>query len=358
MDRASRAQIIEEDESIRARGAAVSAAEARDHLLRTPRQLPARYLYDALGSALFDAICQLPWYTIPRAESALLAKGAGAILPARGGFGRLVELGPGSGAKLATLLRARPGGVGGLEVHLIDVSANALDGARRAVEAAGVAGVATHAQTYEQGLRRALDPPGDRATLVLFLGSNIGNFDRSGSDALLRDVRSTLCEGDGLLLGADLVKPERELLLAYDDPIGVTAAFNRNVLHRVNRELDGTFQVSRFIHRAVWNERASRVEMHLVSPDRQDVQVRGAGMSFTLQPGEYIWTESSYKYTPDGLAALLEDAGLRVAEQWIDERHQFALTLARAAGPRAGRLLRRAGASTALEAALPPPRDP
>jgi uncharacterized SAM-dependent methyltransferase len=133
--------------------------------------------------------------------------------------------------------------------------------------------------------------------------------------------------GDMLLIGADLVKPERELLLAYDDPLGVTAAFNRNLLVRINRELGGRFDVDRFAHRALWSAEHSRVEMHLVSQGRQQVSVDSASVDFVIEDGESIWTESSYKYTPEQIARTLAQAGFKMVEQWLDEPGGFALTL-------------------------------
>jgi len=306
----------------------VQAEEIRDHLLRTPRQLPSRYFYDALGSALFDAICELPWYAITRAESALLESHAAHILPRGGDIVRLVELGAGSGAKLAALLTGAGIRDRDLSVHLVDVSARALDAAAHAVAATGAAPVFVHEQPYEEGLRDALASAADGATLVLFLGSNIGNFDRDAADLFLERVCAAMQPGDQFLIGADLVKPEADLLLAYDDPIGVTGAFNRNLLHRLNRELGADFRVDRFEHRAVWRAAESRVDMHLVSLERQTIHVRDADVTFTMEPGEIIWTESSHKYTADEVAERVERAGFGVSRQWVDERHRFALTLA------------------------------
>jgi uncharacterized SAM-dependent methyltransferase len=143
-------------------------------------------------------------------------------------------------------------------------------------------------------------------------------------------VRATLATGDLLLLGADLVKREAELLAAYDDPLGVTAAFNRNILSRINRELGGNFDLRRFAHRAVWNRDESRIEMHLVSLERQRVRVPGADLAFTLAPGESIWTESSYKFEPKDIVGRIEAAGFRAVRQWVDGADRFALTLGRA----------------------------
>jgi dimethylhistidine N-methyltransferase len=237
----------------------------------------------------------------------------------------VVELGSGNGDKLAMLLSHA--GIGRIRAHLIDLSDAALT---RAVHTLGAVrdadiDVTVHHTTYEDGLHAL--PPAAGPTMVAFLGSNIGNFDPPGAAAFLQLIRAALRQGDWLLLGADLVKPERELLLAYDDPLGVTAAFNKNLLVRLNTELGATFVLDRFAHRAVWNAPASRVEMHLVSRARQHVRIEQAGFGFTLEEGETIWTESSYKYEPHGLAALVEPAGFAQREQWVDEEARFALTL-------------------------------
>ena len=185
-------------------------------------------------------------------------------------------------------------------------------------------------------MQAAGDTAAGRA-LALFLGSNIGNFDRPGAEAFLRGIRASLRRGDALLIGADLVKPERDLLLAYDDPLGVTAAFNRNLLVRINRELGGDFDVDQFVHRAVWEPGPSRVEMHLVSRIPQRVRIAAAGAEaggegeFVFAEGETIWTESSYKYLPEEIVLNLERAGFRLLKQWSDRVDGFALTLAEAA---------------------------
>ena len=212
---------------------ATLADDVRFYLQLTPRQLPSRFLYDALGSSLFEAICHLPWYKITRAELRLLERHAADIGRALGSHARVVELGSGNGEKLATL--ATQAGVRRVHAHLIDLSGAAL--ARSMQVLAGVQGVelkvTVHQATYEDGLL-ALPGAASHSTLVAFLGSNIGNFDIPGAEAFLRLIRGALKAGDYLLLGVDLVKPERELLLAYDDPLGLTAVFNKNLLQRVN----------------------------------------------------------------------------------------------------------------------------
>jgi L-histidine Nalpha-methyltransferase len=294
----------------------------------TPRQLPSRYLYDGLGSALFDAICHLPWYDLERIERRLLARHGDQILRHACPLSRLVEFGPGTGVKLATLL-GRATRTPALSAHLIDVSADALDTAtRRLSDFPGVA-VIPHVGTYEVGLSDvARSVRGGGRTLTLFLGSNVGNFDPPAAHAFLAAVRGSLVEGDLLLLGADLIRAEAELLAAYDDPLGVTAAFNRNLLVRANRELGADFDIEHFAHRAVWNVEESRVEMHLVSQCRQSVRVPASNVEVAFDAGDIIWTESSYKYRPDGVCGMLRRAGFTTVNQWIHEH--FALTLAQA----------------------------
>jgi len=306
----------------------------------TPRQLPSQYLYDALGSALFDAICELPWYGITRAESRLLASHRDEIFALLAGLKRIVELGPGDGRKLRTLLE---GTSEPMTAHLIDVSAGALERAAHTLSDALHVEVVTHEASFEAGLdsiarssRRSPDqdaPPGGdegERTLVLFLGSNIGNFDRTESAALLERISGTLSPGDALLLGADLVKPERDFIVGYNDPLGVSAAFNLNVLLRINRELGGSFDIPSFRHHAVWNAACSRMEMFLVATRAQRVRIDAIDLDLDLADGEAIWTESSYKYTAEGLIAQLEHAGFEPVAQWIDRGDAFALTLARA----------------------------
>jgi L-histidine N-alpha-methyltransferase len=306
------------------------AGDVEYYLTLTPRQLPSRYLYDALGSALFEAICELPWYRITKAERGLLARHGREIFARVDPLSTIVELGPGSGDKLATLIRAGGTRVNRLTLHLIDVSAAALELATRTLAALDVGEIVIvpHQATYEGGLVETAAAAGTAGrTLTLFLGSNIGNFDPPGADAFLLRVRASLANGDTLLIGADLVKPERDLLLAYDDPLGVTAAFNRNLLVRINRELDADFDVSGFHHRALWNGAESRVEIHLVATRAQQVRIPAASLEVTFEAGETIWTESSYKYRPDDVVRMLERAGFQRVEQWIDEADGFALTL-------------------------------
>jgi dimethylhistidine N-methyltransferase len=307
------------------------ARDLKAGFARRPRSLPPKYFYDALGSRLFEAIGLLPWYRITRAETRLLRRAAPAVARALAGPVRVVELGSGSGEKLALVveaIRARPKTA---DVHVVDLSAAALAASLQRL--ATIPGVRArgHLATYEKGLAEAMRPPRKAGEcLVLFLGSNIGNFDPHEAQRLLVDVRRRLRPGDALLLGTDLVKEARALLEAYDDPLGLTAVFNLNVLLRLNRELGADFDLAAWEHRAAWNAEARRVEMHLVSLVSQRVAIPRAGVVADFAAGETIFTESSYKYESRDVRGLAAVAGFRRELQWIDDDARFALTLCRA----------------------------
>ena len=307
------------------------AADVKAGFAKTPRSLPPKYFYDELGSRLFDAICRLPWYRITAAETRLLRRAAPAVARALTGPVRAVELGSGSGEKLAVVVEALRSGRKQPDVHVVDLSAAAVSASlARLAKIHGVKATG-HRAAYERGLAAATAARrGPGACLVLFLGSNIGNFDPPDAARLLAAVRRRLRPGDALLLGTDLVKPARELLAAYDDPLGVTAAFNRNLLVRLNRELGADFDVPAWCHRAVWNARARSVEMHLVSLVRQRVTIPRASVAAVFEPGETIHTESSHKYRPADVDRLAAAAGFRLERRWIDRSAKFALTFCRA----------------------------
>ncbi len=308
------------------------AADVRAGLGASPKKLPSHYFYDELGSQLFEAICQLPWYPITRAERCLLERHAGEMVArfseqtGLGEPGELVELGCGSGDKIALLVQALEARSADLSVHLIDVSDKAHALSQRALARFSRVRVTSHVGTYEAGLA-ALPGAARGRRLVLFLGSNIGNFDPDEARLLLLAIRRALRPGDGLLLGADLVRDEASLVLAYDDPLGVTAAFDKNLLQRMNAELGADFDLAAFAHQARWNARASRMEMHLVSRRQQRVRVPGAAIEVAFAEGESIWTESSYKYTEEGIAAMGRAADLTCAQQWIERGSGFSTTL-------------------------------
>ena len=304
------------------------ARDVRRDLALTPKQLQSRYLYNGLGSALFEAICRLPWYRITRAEGRLLARFATEMVEPLQDPITLVELGCGSGEKLALIAEALRGRRKRVLVHLIDISPDALELSERTLGGLEHVSVVGHRATYEVGLRHAASQrPAAGTMLVLFLGSNIGNFDTPAAEEFLADIRSDLRPGDALLLGVDLVKPEHELMLAYDDPLGVTAAFNKNLLARMNTELLADFDLSAFAHRAVWNPIESRVEMHLESLRAQTVHLPRAECAVEFARGERIWTESSYKYDPDQIVRMGREAGFRLHQQWIEPDARFAVAL-------------------------------
>ncbi|WP_437479141.1 L-histidine N(alpha)-methyltransferase [Sorangium sp. So ce1014] len=308
-------------------------ADVRAGLKASPKHLSPEYFYDALGSHLFEAICQLPWYPLTRAEGALLERHAEEMVAPFGAGASIVELGCGSGEKLALLAAPLCKRVPRLSVHLVDVSETALDLSRRTLGRLPRVETSAHRARYEEGLsrataRRAIDARGgEGAVLVLFLGSNIGNLAPATAAAFLAALRASLRAGDGLLLGADLVKPAADLVLAYDDPLGVTSAFNKNLLARMNRELGATFDLRSFDHRATWNAQGSRVEMHLVSRRRQSIRVGALDLEVAFEEGESIWTESSYKYEPDDVVRMGERAGFRCSKQWIEPIGRFSTTL-------------------------------
>ncbi|MGH9598783.1 MAG: L-histidine N(alpha)-methyltransferase, partial [Terracidiphilus sp.] len=242
----------------------------------------------------------------------------------------IAELGAGSAAKTSLLLAAAAARQSALVYEPIDVSVSALEAAAHRIrrEVAGIA-VAPRVLDYTNGLIFAPPRPGERR-LVLYIGSSIGNFDPTEALHLLRRVRARLNPGDALLLGVDLVKEESTLLAAYDDAAGVTAAFNRNLLTRLNRELAADFDPQTFAHRAVWNRARSRIEMHLESQLAQHIHLRALDLTLQFAPGETIHTENSYKFAPGAPEALLAEAGFAPAATWTDPRNWFAVTLGRA----------------------------
>ncbi len=306
------------------------ASDVRRGLGARPYRLPPHWFYDELGSRLFDAICLLPWYRITRAERRLLPRAARTVAHGGPRPAFVAELGPGNGEKLALFLENLGGAP---RVFLVDISSEALVASTARLAKAGCRRVATVRGTYESGLARIeRERPGRGPALVLFLGSNVGNFEPSRSARFLRDVRSALRPGDGLLLGADLVKPEQDLLLAYDDPLGVTAAFDLNVLARMNRELGADIDLASFSHRAVWNTEEGRIEMFLVSRRPQTVRIPGARLEVPFRKGETIFTEASYKYVARDLRARVEAEGFVARRQFEDKAAGYALMLFEAAG--------------------------
>jgi L-histidine N-alpha-methyltransferase len=304
------------------------AADVRESLTKSgQRELPSKYLYDEVGSALFEAISVLPEYGLTRADARLLKRYAREIVGLLPSPVQVAELGSGSGKKTRWILEALSRRQK-TYYFPIEISPSALAACEKELGQIDLVSIVGHEQPYLEGLRSVADgrAVGDHL-LVLFLGSTIGNFDRGAGEEFLRSVRNILNEGDALLLGTDLEKNIEEQILAYDDPAGVTAAFNMNLLARINRELQGDFDLSCFRHEARWNAVERRMEMHLRSTRRQRVEVPAAGLSMSLDEDETIWTESSHKYRIGEAVEMGERTGFRCAGQWVDEEWPFAQNL-------------------------------
>jgi dimethylhistidine N-methyltransferase len=304
------------------------AVDVRDGLTRPgQKELPSKYLYDDVGSALFEVICHLPEYGLTRADERLLRRHASEVVDRVAGPVAVAELGSGSGRKTRYLLEAfcrrqRT------SYYPIEISHSALVLCERELSDIDAISIVGFEREYLDGLLEvaAYRKQGQRLC-VLFLGSTIGNFDRAAGLKFLSEVRCILQKGDALLLGTDLEKPSMQLIRAYDDELGVTAAFNLNLLARINRELGADFDLSQFRHRAKINPEARSVEMHLESQRKQIVHIPDAEIVVEFQEGETIWTESSHKYSPAEVCKTAQDAGFRCEVQWIDEQWPFAENL-------------------------------
>jgi L-histidine N-alpha-methyltransferase len=302
------------------------AADALRGLTASPKWLPPKYFYDALGSALFERITTLPEYYLTRAEEEILAARAGALMQAIDPRD-IVEVGAGAARKIRYLLEARKGARAPLRYVPVDVDAQTMrEAARRLL--GDYAGLRIHGVVgdFERHLLHV--PPADGRRLVIFLGSTIGNLDPPARLEFLAQVRSLLRPGDRFLLGMDLLKDRAALEAAYDDGAGVTREFNRNVLRVVNRALEGDFRPEAFRHHAFFNEGESRIEMHLVPEAPQRAQLRRIGLTVELSPPESIWTESSYKFTRASAASMFAGAGLALETWYTDTRERFALAVA------------------------------
>lgn len=303
------------------------ADAVRQGLGRTPRRLPPWLLYDQRGSELFEDITELPEYYLTRTERAILARHAADMIGAAGLPLSIVELGAGTASKTQLLLRALLERQPGATYMPVDVSPAALALAAQELASFRRLTVRPVVARYPEELGFLNKVPGRR--LLLFLGSNIGNYDPPAARALLTSVRRHLSPGDACLIGTDLRKPQSVLLPAYDDAQGVTARFNMNVLARINRDLDANFDTDRFRHVVKWNPHASRLELYLQSVGAQRVRVARLDAEFRFAPGQRIHTESSYKFTRAMVTRLFKQAGFRLEQTWYDENRWFGLHLAR-----------------------------
>jgi L-histidine Nalpha-methyltransferase len=291
------------------------------------KELPSKYLYDDVGSALFEVISHLPEYGLTRADERLLRRHAREIVDRVAGPVAVAELGSGSGRKTRWLLEAfcrrqRT------SYYPVEISHSALVMCQRELSDIDAISIVGFEREYLDGLLEvAAYRKNGEHLLVLFLGSTIGNFDRQAAVSFLSQVRCILQPGDSLLLGTDLEKPSSQLIRAYDDELGVTAAFNLNLLGRVNRELGADFDLAQFRHVAKINSEARSVEMHLESMRKQVVSIPAAEVVVKFEEGETIWTESSHKYSAEELFETAGIAGFRCEVQWIDEEWPFAENL-------------------------------
>ena len=296
-------------------------------LTSEPKTLPSKYHYDTLGSKLFESICELPWYTITRGECALLERIKGSVTDRLRDPVVLAELGPGNGDKIAILARALDAERRETSIHLVDVSEGALDSASRTLESYSSVKVCKHKASYIDGLRNVIDvvQPSE-SIILLFMGSNIGNLPPQEAERFLVEIRALLRAGDKFLIGTDLIKPVEQLLLAYDDPLGVTSAFNRNLLVRINRELEADFDVDQYDFQVKWNSRHSRIESYLVSRRDQTVCIEAVNCCVRFVEGDVIWTESSHKYESAEVAEMGRAAGFECQEQWVEPTSAFLIT--------------------------------
>ena len=304
------------------------ATEVRAGLTKpVQKELPSKYLYDDVGSALFEVISLLPEYGLTRADERLLRRHAPAIVERLATPVAVAELGSGSGKKTRWILEAlcrrqRT------SYYPIEISHTALAMCARELGDIDSISIVGFEREYLDGLLEvaAKRRPGQHL-LVLFLGSTIGNFDRAAGVNFLREVRHILAPGDSMLLGTDLEKSQAALTSAYNDNLGVTAAFNLNLLARINRELGADFNLTQFEHVARINCEARRVEMHLRSRRHQTVNIPEAELLIDFHEGETIWTESSHKYAPEEVFHIASAAGFSCEAQWVDQEWPFAESL-------------------------------
>lgn len=311
------------------------AADIERGLDSAPKKLSPKYFYDALGSLLFEAICLTPEYYLTRAENEILARFANEIIATIGGDGKslaLLEAGSGNATKTRCIIEAILARQTSLHYTPIDISASALEqSAHVLLDFYPSLSVNAYASEYETALSHLhMTKENNKAntrTLALFLGSNIGNFASSEAENFLRALRGVLRAGDALLLGADLKKNAKILQAAYDDSLGITAAFNLNLLTRINRELDGDFNPRAFRHVAIYNAQTGAVESYLESLSAQIVNLRALDLRVQFAAGERMHTENSHKYDLEDISQLATRTGFIRARTWLDRAEQFSSNL-------------------------------
>jgi L-histidine N-alpha-methyltransferase len=303
------------------------ARDVREGLSGNPKQLFPKYLYDALGSKLFEAICQTPEYYPTRTENEILSRHADEMVTFLPGCQTLIELGSGSAEKtrkvIEALLRNQPT----LLFVPIDISASALEESSRGLlQMYPALRIDAYAADYFDGLA-ALKPIETGPALVLFLGSNIGNFEKQATAEFLRAIRNVLRTGDALLLGADLKKDRQTLEAAYNDSLGVTRAFILNQLARINREFGANFDLRGFELVSIYDESVGRIDVYLESLRRQSVTIPALDMSLTCEAGEHLHMENAYKYDLEELSLMAKQSGFDLTKSWLDEGKRFSSNL-------------------------------
>lgn len=307
------------------------ADDVRKGLAAQQKRFLPKYFYDELGSQLFEAICLLPEYYLTRAENEILQRYADEIAGSIDGQITLVEMGSGSASKTRLIIDALLRRQQQLLFMPVDISASALESSSRILlQSYPRLTIEAYAADYFAGLAELGKKP-RRRTLALFLGSNISNFDPEEALRFLRAMRDVLKTGDALLLGADLKKDPKILEAAYNDSLGVTSAFNLNVLARINRELGGTFDLRAFKHRAFYNEAEGRIEIYIESLFTQRVRIEKLDLEVEFAAGELIHTENSYKYDRAGIARLARETGFELTRTWLDSQERFSSNLLLAA---------------------------
>ena len=303
------------------------AEDVRKGLTAQPKRFLPKYFYDELGSQLFEAICLLPEYYLTRAENEILERYSDEIAAAVPGNKTLLEMGSGSASKTRLVIEALLRRQSDLLFIPVDISATALESSSRILlQSYPRLRIEAYAADYFAGLTELSKKLRGR-TLALFLGSNISNFEEEEALRFLRAMRTVLQSGDALLLGADLKKDPAILEAAYNDALGVTSAFNLNVLARINRELGGTFDLRAFKHYAFFNESSSRIEIYIESLRNQTVRIEKLDLEVEFSAGELIHTENSHKYDLDSIAELAKSTGFKSARTWFDSQERFSSNL-------------------------------
>lgn len=304
-------------------------------LTSTPKQLLPKYFYDDLGSHLFEAICYLPEYYVTRAETEIITDSVEEIvdelkIPGTNSV-RLIELGSGSAAKTKLFIRSLSRRKTDLHYMPVDISPLSLKQSSKELlnsyPQLRITAYVADFLTALQELQNTGTEEHHGRTVVLFLGSSIGNLNPSESLGLLKQVRTILNPGDVFLIGADLKKSTDLLIPAYADALGVTAAFNLNLLVRINRELGGNFELAKFEHSALYNEAHGRVEMHLLSREKHVVQISKIQLEVNFERGESIHTENSYKFDLKSFETLAANSGFHLDKVWRDRNGWFSLNL-------------------------------